>query len=80
MPTVFKKNGFRFFFYSNEGGEPIHIHVDYGGGRAKFWLVPVISLASSIGFSASDIRRSKKIIEENRDVIERAWNEFEKRK
>ncbi|MBC7467314.1 MAG: DUF4160 domain-containing protein [Bdellovibrio sp.] len=27
MPTILRKNGFRFFFYSNEGEEPAHIHV-----------------------------------------------------
>lgn len=27
MPTVLFVNGFRFFFYSNENNEPVHIHV-----------------------------------------------------
>jgi hypothetical protein len=26
MPTVLLLNGFRFFFYSNENNEPVHIH------------------------------------------------------
>jgi hypothetical protein len=30
MPTVFIKDGFRFFFYSNEH-RPIHVHVRKGG-------------------------------------------------
>jgi hypothetical protein len=27
MPTVLRVAGYRFFFYSNEGSEPPHIHV-----------------------------------------------------
>lgn len=41
MPEVFRKYGFVFFFYSNEGGEPMHIHVRKAGGFAKFWIEPV---------------------------------------
>ena len=32
---MFSKNGFRFFFYSNEH-RPIHVHVRKGGGEAVF--------------------------------------------
>ncbi len=28
MPTVLVWNGYRFYFFSNEGFEPPHIHVD----------------------------------------------------
>ncbi len=28
MPTVLSVSGFRFFFYSLEGAEPSHIHVE----------------------------------------------------
>jgi hypothetical protein len=38
VPTVLRWNGYRFFFFSNEGAEPPHIHVDKGGATAKFWL------------------------------------------
>jgi len=41
MPTVFIKDGFRFFFYSADWHEPMHIHVEYGEAKAKFWLEPV---------------------------------------
>ena len=41
MPTVLTVSGFRFFFYSLEGMEPPHIHVEHGEGTAKFWLDPV---------------------------------------
>ena len=38
MPTVLNAGGYRFFFYSLEGSEPPHIHVEYGRSTAKFWL------------------------------------------
>jgi hypothetical protein len=30
VPTVLRVSGFRFFFYSMEGDEPAHIHVEQG--------------------------------------------------
>ncbi|CAN5482799.1 hypothetical protein BH11BAC1_BH11BAC1_09180 [soil metagenome] len=39
MPTILLINGWRFFFYSNEGNEPIHIHVQKAESEAKFWIL-----------------------------------------
>ena len=38
MPTILRWGPYRAFFYSNEGGEPPHIHVRSGDFEAKFWL------------------------------------------
>ena len=35
MPRIFEKDGYVFFFYSNDH-RPIHVHVRYGGGEAIF--------------------------------------------
>lgn len=35
MPTVMLIRGWRLFFYSNEGTEPMHIHAEKGGAEAK---------------------------------------------
>ncbi len=35
VPTVLRWNGYRFYFFSNEGAEPPHIHIDKGGSTAK---------------------------------------------
>ena len=51
MPNVLRISGFRFFFYSLEGSEPLHIHVEHADNVAKFWLEPV-SLEESHGFRA----------------------------
>ena len=40
MPTILVIFGWRLFFYSNEGMEPIHIHAEKGNMECKFWLHP----------------------------------------
>jgi hypothetical protein len=64
MPTVLRIKGYRFFFYSMEGREPPHIHVEYADFVAKFWLEPV-RLASVFGFKDSELRRIRVIILED---------------
>jgi hypothetical protein len=32
---------YRAFFYSNEGLEPLHVHIERDGKVAKFWLDPI---------------------------------------
>lgn len=67
MPTVLLKNGYRFYFYSEEGREPPHIHVAYGSARAKFWLISnsETELSTNIGFKTQEIKMAKKLILEN---------------
>ena len=80
MPTIFTKNGFRFFFYSEEGNKPIHVHVNDGSALAKFWISPEVQLASNIGLKSQEIKKAKKLIKENLSLIEEKWNEFELRR
>ncbi|CBL43896.1 conserved hypothetical protein [gamma proteobacterium HdN1] len=75
MPTVLRIGGYRFFFYSNENGEPCHIHVQRERMAAKFWLRPV-SLASSTGFAAHELRKLISLVEEHKQTFEEAWDEF----
>jgi len=75
MPTVLRKYGFRFHFYGSDMGEPRHIHVSGNGGKAKIWLEP-IELVSSKGFNTADLRRILDVVEEHRDQLVEAWDEF----
>ncbi|PKP76158.1 MAG: hypothetical protein CVT81_16300 [Alphaproteobacteria bacterium HGW-Alphaproteobacteria-3] len=77
MPTVFRYKGYRFFFFSNEGSprEPVHVHVQEGSATAKFWLNPVHA-ADSYGFDARTLRELAKVVEQNKELIERAWHEY----
>ena len=45
-PTLFKKRGYRFFFFSREESRE-HIHVLSEEGEAKFWLKPQLELAKN---------------------------------
>ncbi len=78
MPSVFRQDGFRAFFYSNEGDprEPPHIHLIAGDHEAKFWLRPEVTLASSAGFDAKTLRLLAQMVEDRREEIERAWHDY----
>ncbi|SEN23229.1 protein of unknown function [Loktanella fryxellensis] len=70
MPTVFRQDGFRFFFYSNEGDprEPPHVHVMKDGGEAKFWVRPV-ACARSHGFDARTLKVIARIVADRANQI-----------
>jgi hypothetical protein len=46
---------------------------------AKFWLQP-FGLASNEGFASHEIYKIAKLIEANKSVILKAWNEHETQK
>ena len=75
MPTVLRIGPFRFFFYSNENGEPAHIHIQRDSMLAKFWLKPV-ALASSTRFPPKDLRKLEMLVTENRELLLEVWNEY----
>jgi hypothetical protein len=75
MPTVHREGPYRFFFYSNEGDEARHVHVQRDDLLAKFRLNPV-ALAANSGFSARDLRRIEQIVVEQQTTFMEAWDEF----
>jgi hypothetical protein len=75
VPTLRRVGPFRFFFYSNEGSEPPHVHAQHERKIAKFRLEPV-ALASTGRFSASELRSIERIVLENRERFLEAWHEF----
>lgn len=74
LPTVLRIDGYRFFFYSNEGNEPPHIHVESRDEAAKFWLDPV-DLAESHGFRSHELTRLRDMVLEHRVRFVEAWND-----
>jgi hypothetical protein len=75
MPTVLRVGRYRFFFFSNEGQELPHIHVEAGSDQAKFWLDP-IDLASNYGFRAHELNEIEQIIEQHQDELMEAWDGY----
>lgn len=78
MPVIFRYNGYRFFFFSNEGNplEPLHVHARQGGAVAKFWIEPEVAVAASYGMSSAELRELVEVVARNRDLIERKWHEY----
>ncbi len=75
MPTILIQDGFRLFFYANEGSEPAHVHVQYQAGVVKFWITPV-AVADNKGMSAKDLKNAFAIVKQNEQLIKEKWNEF----
>ncbi len=76
-PVVFRHNGARFHFFSNEGSprEPVRIHVLRGDCEAKLWVEPDVSVAESFGFTRRELTELTRIVLERRDEIKRDWHE-----
>jgi hypothetical protein len=74
MPTVMRREGWRLFFYSNEGSEPPHVHIESADGAAKLWLDPV-SLVGSSGIRPRELRRMERLVNSQREALLDAWHE-----
>jgi hypothetical protein len=77
MPTILLILGWRIFFYSNEGNEPLHVHAHKGDMECKFWLnveTFEIEEAFSYNLNPSSKREIRKIIFEHFDYIVSEWN------
>ncbi|MGH9455344.1 MAG: DUF4160 domain-containing protein [Terriglobia bacterium] len=75
MPSIKGLFGpYRFFFYSFDCEEPMHIHAQREKMIYKFWLEPV-ELARNQGFSEMELNRIRQLIEANLAGIKRSWDE-----
>jgi len=79
MPTILLLRGWRLFFYSNEGTEPIHIHAKKAGAECKFWLKPEsfdIEEDYAHGLTPALRKEVRKIIFDHFDYIVSEWNNY----
>jgi hypothetical protein len=74
VPEIFRELGFVFFFYANEGNEPMHVHVRKAGGFAKYWLEP-IELDFSQSLKINDLKIAEQLIFEHYEQIKTKWYE-----
>ena len=74
MPKIFERDGYRFFFYSNEH-RPIHAHVRYGGGEAVFEVEQRVELRESQGLKVRELAKAEELATEHRELIIRKWHE-----
>ncbi len=75
MPTLLLIEGFRFFFFSNEGMEPPHVHVEHQDGHAKFWLQPV-ELVAAHRLGQKETRRARILVEKHQKQFLEQWHEY----
>lgn len=75
MPTVLRLDGLRFHFYSDEGNEPPHIHVDTGEGECKFWLDP-IGLAKSRNVAPVLVRKIERLVYVHQAQLLEKYHEY----
>jgi len=73
MPTILIIGNIRFFFNSREETRR-HIHIEMPDGTAKFWLEPIISLATFHNLSEKDLNKIELIIKEKKDDFIKEWN------
>ena len=74
MPRVFEKDGYVFFFYSNEH-QPIHVHVRYGGGEAVFNVEGDVELRNSYGMKVKELSKAESLASEHQALIQEKWHE-----
>jgi hypothetical protein len=75
MPTIPGIPGpYRFFFFSFDCNEPMHVHVERDRESCKFWLEP-LTLASNYGFNARELTRIRGLLSANLGAIRNAWNQ-----
>jgi hypothetical protein len=75
MPTIITINGYRFYFYSNENDEPVHVHIEKAEGNAKYWLDP-IQEEYSYDFTTRQRKDIAKLVNEHHETLKKAWYEY----
>ncbi len=78
MPTVLRNGTYRFHFYSDEGNEPPHIHVETPEGECKFWLEP-IRLARNKGINPVVLREIERLVYQNQEMLQEKYDEYHNR-
>ena len=75
MLTILVVGSYRFFFYSSDASEPVHVHIQSGSSSAKFWISPA-RLQSSKSFNERELREILKIVKKHSALFERKWHEY----
>lgn len=81
MPSLFRVGGYVIFFWSNENGEPIHVHIAKGKpapNATKVWLTSTGQCVLANNFShipSGDLDKLLDVISAQFFLICRMWRE-----
>ena len=82
MPTLFELYGYKIYFWSNEGNEPVHVHVAKGNQTAnatKIWLPPEsnpVLANNNSQIPPKDLKRILKAVALERNNIIASWYDY----
>lgn len=82
MPSLFSIRGYRVYFWANEFGEPIHVHVSKGTPTAnstKLWLTKkggCVVANNNSGIPQHELNDLMEIISAQFELICDRWKEF----
>ena len=82
MPTILFQQGWRVFFYMDEGNEPIHVHCRKGDMDCKYWIdVDSFDIQEDYSYRLSPQARReiRAILFEHFDYIVAEWLRLQKR-
>ena len=81
MPGLYRINGFLIYFWANESGEPIHVHVAKGRqspNAVKFWILEngdVLADRNTTGMTVKELRGITDFLRSVSPDIVRSWQE-----
>ena len=79
MPSIFRYKGYIVYFWSNENGEPIHVHVSKGSSTSnatKFWITSSggTILVNTSRYPSKDMNKLSKEIIAHTPFITNMWD------
>ena len=82
LPSLFTVSGYKVYFWSNEGGEPIHVHVAKGRSvpnATKIWLTTsggCILASNGSNISSRELHELMEFISAQFFLICSEWKKF----
>jgi len=74
MPTIFRIDGYRFFFFSDEH-TPQHIHIEKADAYARI-EIDSLKVTDSYKLNSKELKKLLKLVQDNKSKLQGAWNEY----
>jgi hypothetical protein len=74
MPTVLRVGPYRFFFYSGDGNEPPHIHIEHDATSPS--SARSGSARAEPGILTSGVSDISRLVNEHAQELLEAWNDY----